>query len=255
MSLSERAAATWYETFEVGSYWADMSGVASPFALLQMMQDVAWKHAQALRFGYSDLGARNQFWVLSRLSMHVNRYPQWGETVRLESWTSGTSRLFALRDFRLYDDDEKELMKSVTAWLVVDQETRRPIRPERIVSELSSPSMPSQFQNAPEKLAPVEWEAERPLQYDTRIRYSDIDPQGHANNTRYVSLMLDGLDAEWHRTHWLRRLTVNFVKECTAEDSVRVVGRIDNDTQQSVHSVTRIEDGSVAAALSADWSS
>lgn len=255
MSLAGNARSSWYETFEVGSYWADIDGVASPYALLQMMQDVAWKHADALRFGYTDLGIRNQFWVLSRLSMHVNRYPRWGETVRLESWTSGTSRLFALRDFRLYDDDEKELMKSVTAWLIVDQETRRPLRPEQIISELSIPSLPSQFQHAPEKIAPPDLNAKRAFQYETCVRYSDIDAQGHANNTRYVSWMLDGLDVEWHRTHRLRRLSVNFLKECTAEDLVRVDGSIDGETGQSLHSVSRIEDGDIAAVLSANWSS
>ncbi|TVQ23965.1 MAG: hypothetical protein EA383_12340 [Spirochaetaceae bacterium] len=247
------AGPTWYETFEIGSFWTDVNGVASPQALLQMMQDVAWKHAQALKFGYSELGAQNQFWVLSRLTMDVRRYPRWGETVRLESWTSGTNKLLALRDFRLYDDDERELMKGVTGWLIVDHGSRRPLRPEGIVAELSIPSLPSQYDGGPEKVRAPDSDSDGQTTYGVAARYSDIDAQQHVNNTRYVSWMIDGLSADWVVSRRIRRMSVNFLKECNLGDTLRIAHECLPERDQTRHSVLREADGQYAAHMQLHW--
>ncbi len=244
---------TWYETFEIGSFWTDVNGRASPHALLQMMQDVAWKHARALKFGYSDLGARNRFWVLSRLIMDVSRYPRWGETVRLESWTSGTDKLLALRDFRLYDDDERELMKSVSGWLIVDHESRRPLRPEGIVKELSIPSLPSQYDGGPEKVRTPEPDDGTQTTYSVAARYSDIDAQKHVNNTRYVSWMIDGLSEDWVVNRRIRRMSVNFLKECNLGDTLQIAHTYPPEQDQTRHSVLRESDGQYAAHMHLHW--
>lgn len=219
------------------------------------MQDVAWKHAKALQFGYSDLGSRNQFWALSRITMQVTGYPRWGDTVRLESWTSGTNRLFALRDFRLYDDEERELMKAVTAWLVVDSESRRPVRPETVLQDLVVTSLPSQFQDPPEKITPPDTDHGAGVSYETTARYSDIDAQSHVNNTRYVSWMLDSLGPSWHESRHLHQLSVNFLKECVLNDVLDVSCTVSEDQTRSDHAITRIDDGTRAAVMSLRWRS
>lgn len=232
---------TWHDVYEVSSYWADMTGHAYPHGILEMMQDSAWRHAEALGFGYTDLGQESLLWVLSRLDVDITRMPRWGETVRLETWPTGTHRLFALREYCLYDDDERELLRANSAWLVLDGESRKPRKPGPVVEGRNIPLNPGNYDEAPGKIAPPDENTTD--RYELRVRYSDIDAQRHVNNARYVEWMLNGLPDDWMDTYWPRRLSVNFLRECVAGDEIAIrTGREDDEHQQRTsHSVMGVK--------------
>lgn len=143
---------TWHDVFEVSSYWADLSGHLYLHGALQMMQDSAWKHAESLGFGYTHLGAASLLWVLSRLDLHITRMPEWGETVRLETWPTGTHRIFAMREYCLYDDDERELLRANSAWLVLDGESRTPRKPQAVMEGNNIVLNPGNYDETPGKV-------------------------------------------------------------------------------------------------------
>ncbi len=250
---------TWHEVFEVGSYWADISGHLYPHAMLQMMQESAWKHAEALRFGYTDLSEKSLLWVLSRLTADITRLPAWGESVRLETWPTGTHRLFAMREYCLYDENEREVLRANSAWLVLDTEQRRPRKPGPIIESQDIPLNPGNYDEPPAKLDATSADsAHLENTLDTRahrVRYSDIDVQRHANSAKYLEWTVDSLPDDWLIHFRPRTLSINFLRECEIGDTLSVsgyCGRSDRDarTFQTVHND---RDGKVSCAVLADW--
>lgn len=250
---------TWHEVFDVGCYWADLSGHLFPHAMLQMMQESAWKHAEALRFGYSDLSRQSLLWVLSRLTADITRLPAWGESVRLETWPTGTRRLFAMREYCLYDENERELLRANSAWLVLDAERRRPQKPGPIIEAQGIPLNPGNYNESPAKLDAVCPESDlSDWRLDTatyRVRYSDIDVQRHVNSAKYLEWMLDTLPDDWLIRYRPRTITINFLRECGIGDTLSISGYLKhNERDTRTHHTARHDgDGKVACSVLADW--
>lgn len=182
---------------------------ARPGALCAMMQESAWRHAESLGFGYTHLAEAGRFWVLSRLVLEWRRQPGWGEELELTTWPSGHQGALALRDFRFSGAGEAWI-EAVTAWLVVDRSSRRPIRPREALILPEEYNPPRAMDETPPRIPDL------PAPGRTRrveAAWSDIDLNGHVNNTRYVDWMLDGFDPEFHRAHLPRRLEMNFLAE------------------------------------------
>jgi medium-chain acyl-[acyl-carrier-protein] hydrolase len=81
------------------SYFINRFGKLSTSYMFYQMQDIAWEHAAKLGFGYDNLKVDEQFWVLSKLLVKINRRPVWGEDFSLETWSRGTDGFFGYRDF------------------------------------------------------------------------------------------------------------------------------------------------------------
>ncbi len=96
--------------------------------MANFFQEMAYHHANQLGFGYDDLKEKQTFWVLSRMKIRIDQYPVWDDKVSVETWHRGMERLFGLRDFRVMDQSGKILGKATTAWLILDSQTRRPVR-------------------------------------------------------------------------------------------------------------------------------
>lgn len=244
---------TWHDVFEVGSYWADLSGHIYPHALLQAFQDSAWKHAEALGLGYSHLDRDSLLWVLSRLDIHITRLPEWGETMRLETWPTRTHRLFALREFCLYDDDERELLRANSAWLVLDGQARRPVKPQPVVEARNIPVNPGNYDDPPPKVQDVT--SEPSGEYSLRVRYSDIDAQGHVNNARYLEWMLNAMADDWLLRYRPREISINFVKECRIGETLKVsyTPSSTEARERTRHAI--YQDGAPVSLLSVAWDS
>jgi medium-chain acyl-[acyl-carrier-protein] hydrolase len=54
------------------------------------------------------------------------------------------------------------------------------------------------------------------------VRYSDLDMNLHANNTRYAQWVLDSLPPGWRRAFELTEYEVNFLAEAREGDSVAI---------------------------------
>ncbi|MBN1783740.1 MAG: hypothetical protein JW812_02105, partial [Alphaproteobacteria bacterium] len=118
----------WTEDIIVRSYDIDQYGRLSPLPLCDFLLDAAGNHAQKLGLSLHDLQSRQYTWVLSRMILKMDIYPVWRDTITIHTWPSGIEKLFALRDFEITDEQNRVIGAGVSAWLVIDVESRRPVR-------------------------------------------------------------------------------------------------------------------------------
>jgi medium-chain acyl-[acyl-carrier-protein] hydrolase len=158
-------------------------------AFAAQLQEVAWEHANVLNVG-KQFFEENRFWVLSRLQIKVNRLPTWGEEVILKTWPKGIDKLFALRDFEMKTREGEVLLSATSAWLIMNRTSRRPIRPDEIISRLKPIANVEAIAGTAPKIESAQTTSRHICTRTARA--SDLDMNGHVNNVAYLRWALDG---------------------------------------------------------------
>ena len=174
------------KNFEILSFQIDPSGKLRWASLADLLQEVAWKHADSRDFGQI-LFDRGFMWVLSRFEIHVRAMPSWGDTIKIETAGRGIDKLFALREFRVTDNNGKVLANAMSAWLLLDIKSKRPQRPSAVLPPELFESTPS-GDSLPEKILLPE----QPKTGKTfKVNHSDLDMNNHVNNVSYIRWIED----------------------------------------------------------------
>ncbi|MFP4113160.1 MAG: acyl-[acyl-carrier-protein] thioesterase [Spirochaetota bacterium] len=221
------------EHFTVRSYEVDPDGRLRLVVLVRMLQEAAWQHAHILGKGFHHREEGALFWVLSRLRLHIDRYPRWGDAFTVRTYPVGTEKLFAVREFALHDEADEIIARATSGWLVVDGGRGRPVRPERVVSDLvlADREFPADLDRAADPPT-----ADSPTADHVRavgpqpVRYRDIDQYRHVNNASYLEWVLDAADPDRAMTACVSDLAIDFLKETLLGDTYTV--RLQSDSSQ-----------------------
>ena len=201
-------------------YQTDSRTVLTPAAFMDLAQEIAYWAAQRLGFGYDTLHVHHTAWVLSRMHIHLENPPRWRDEVQLYTWHKGAAGLFYLRDFHLKDKDGRSLVTATSSWVVIDERTRRLVRPEDLQHLLDVGEVEHAIaEQAPKVQLPRGSEAEPAGEHG--VAYSDIDLIGHTNNVRYVVWAMDCLPYE-EACQPVKDLYINFIQETKAGETVQL---------------------------------
>ena len=227
------------DEYTIRSYEADAQGKATMPLLCRFMQESASNHAEHLGFGISWLAENDFAWFLTRQLVVMDSYPRLGETIQVITWPKGRDRLLWYRDFEILDSSDTVIGKAVTAWLVIDLDRRRPKRTDTLPSLHPPNDVESTLPRRPAKIAGL---SEITRSDSVRVGYRDLDVNEHVNSARYVEWILDGFHAEFHKSHRLEELEVNYLAEALYGDTLSS-HREDTDGQTFLHSLVRDGDG------------
>jgi acyl-ACP thioesterase len=156
-------------------------------------------------------------WILSRQKLVMSAWPHWGDELLVRTWVRPTRGPQVHRDYEVLVGDRK-LGECVASWLTLDVRTRRPIRPAVAGANLDF-RLDGALAFTPDKIA-----LRRDLAETARfsVRNSDLDVNGHVNNTRYAQWILDSTPLESHPTWRVDRYEVNFLAEVQVGDAVAI---------------------------------
>jgi acyl-ACP thioesterase len=242
---------SWEDEYSISFYEVDAKNEVFLPVLWSFMQETAWHHADHLRVGYSDLMGHQYFWVLSRLSVQMEKYPCWGDRIRVKTWLTGTGRLFALRQFSISDLAGKILGTARSAWLVLDLKNRKPQKIEPLFKHLRHLFDPLLPVEEPEKLtAPVQPKSTKSYE----VRYSDIDIHHHVNNIKYIEWILDSAPFEINQTHQIHTFEINFLAESSYEDAISIqTETLQESPPVFLHRVSREGEGKELCRARTGW--
>jgi len=241
-------AQPWTESFAVRSYEVTPHGRASLQTLCKYCQEVAGNHAQALGLSRDAMLDRGLAWVLMRLRLQVQRYPEWGHTVRVETWPSGVDSLHATRAFLLRDGNAAPLARGTSAWAVIDVKRRRPVRIPDDVYDIEPPDRPRPLDFATRRVHALE-QADRARRFD--VRFSDLDVNQHVNNVRYVEWALEAAPREMLLTQQPTEIDIQFRAETGLGETV--VTQLQQDADRLLHRLRRTRDDKTVAQATTQW--
>ena len=201
----------------VKSYFINRFGELSTSFMFYQMQEIAWEHANLLGFGYNRLKQDNQFWVLSKLLVRIDRLPLWTDDITIETWSRGTDGFYGYRDFNFTDSSGADIIQATSSWLVLDAETRKIVRLKKFkefpeYSESLFGINPGKV-NAPDTGHNLDF---------IPVLFNEIDINQHFNSGRYIERITDSYPFEFHEKYELKEFEINFIKEGIPEDRLAV---------------------------------
>lgn len=213
--------------FTIASYHTDLNARLRPGALLEMMQEMAGAHAEELGVGRTKLITQNLVWVLTRLEVRMDRWPSFGETMTIETFPMPNRRWFFPRYFIFRNALGQQIGCAGSMWVLLDVTNRKMSRPDPVIglmpdnSDLIAPmGMPATVSDAPGE----------PVVAEHTSVYTDLDMNGHVNNTRYVDWCCNALGIETLRQQEFASFAVNFNQEVLPGQVIRTELRRDADT-------------------------
>jgi len=213
----------WQETIPVRFGAIDKSDRLTLNAVFQFFQEAAISHAENLGCGREDMARTGQVWILSRISVLVDRRPKYRETVTVRSWPRGGEKLFAMRDFDIRDSGDIPAVSARSAWIIVDIAKRRPLRPQSVMDNLPQneglDALPPQAGGA----AALAERSNLQKAAERKALYTDVDYNGHVNNVRYVQWIEDTLDPQLLERAEKIRLDVNYTNEILGGEVVEIL--------------------------------
>ncbi|MCL2264998.1 MAG: thioesterase [Treponema sp.] len=221
----------WQETIPIRFGLIDRSDTLTLDAIFRFFQEAAISHAENLGVGREDMANTGQVWILSRMSVLVNRRPRYRDTVTVRSWPRGFEKLFAMRNYEIKDKDGVSVVSGRSAWLVVDMEKRRPLRPQIVMDRLPQNEKLDTFTAADNAAAALEERTNLQKTAERKAGYTDLDYNGHVNNVRYIQWIEDTLNLHVLEKAAKIRLDINYLNEIFEGETVEIYSaQIDEKT-------------------------
>lgn len=209
----------WQEEFTMRFWDVDKTDRLTLSGTFDLFQEVAIVHSEQLGVGRDILTEKKQAWILSRMSVLIERRPLKGETILVRTWPRGAEKLFAMRDFDIRDKDNNTIVRGRSAWLVLDTEKHRPLRPQPLME-----TMPENkgMDALPDGALGIDAEPGIAQIAVRKAGYSDIDYNGHVNNARYVQWIQDIMDPGLLYGAAQMRLDINYLSEVKPGETIEM---------------------------------
>lgn len=239
--------------YKVHVYETGPDGRLNLYSLFNYLQDIASDHAVKLGFGRDDLMKDNRFWVLSRIYAVISEWPMWEDSIIVETWPNGTENLFALRDFKVRYPDGRHIASATSSWLILDQSTKKILRPDNILSqynpELHPDKLPIRYAV---KLKPANDDG--PVFPGHMIKISDLDVNLHTNNVRYLTWVYDTYNLDFVMKNPPQSVEINYLSESHINEEIIIKTSIEKETFTShYHSVFRVDDNKELCRIKIEW--
>jgi acyl-ACP thioesterase len=187
-------------------------------SFFRLMQDIATEHAEVLDIGKANTLDKGLYWVITRIELDIIKMPKYLQTVTLKTYPGDDLRFIFPRYFQLEDEKGNILIKASSTWMVLNKESHRiclnPFEGKRIPPEHYEGEQP-----LPTKVIS---DSDISLVENRKVRYSDIDLNGHLNNTKYIDYIIDLHDSEFYKKHRISHFLINYEKEMKDNDVLDV---------------------------------
>lgn len=194
--------------FEITDNCVDRYGRLKSSMILFYAQEIAGMHCTELALDYETLAKRRLFWAVTRHKVQVTRLPRIGETIHIETWPMPTTRVAFPRSVVAYDRAGQELFRAISLWVLMDLDTRRMILPGKSGITVAGTLRGNELA-VPSGVISRELVQTR----DRTVCFTDLDRNGHMNNTRYMDWMDDLFSSDFHAGRSLREMTICYNAE------------------------------------------
>ena len=236
------------QSFTITDLHVDRYRRLKPAVLLYFTQEVSGHHADRLGADWETLAEKKLFWAIIRHRVEITRLPEADETITLETWPMPTTRVAYPRATVAYDEQGNILFKSVAIWVLMDTETRAMVLPGK--SGVEVPGILRGIEGAMSASVSVK-DADRCA--SRTVAFSELDRNGHMNNTYYLNWAQDLLPSEFHAQHSLRAFNICYLAEGREGQTMDLLWTVSPEGVLSVEGKTGGEDAHRIFAVTVEY--
>ena len=194
--------------FTVEAMHLDRFDRVKPSVYLYFAQEAAEDHCHLLGTDWNAMAEKGLFWAVIRQKIEILSQPKVGQTLRVQTWPMPTTRVAYPRATAAFDPEGNEVFRVISLWVLMDVKTRAMVLPGKSGVEVLG-SLRGCEMASPASLNPKQTDRED----SRRVVYSELDRNGHMNNTRYLDWLNDLLPSDHHRENPVKAVTVCYHAE------------------------------------------
>ena len=185
-------------------------------------------HSNDRGYGVNYLNSVNKTWVLSRLSVELDKIPAIYEDFVVETWIDSVMRYFTNRNFKITNKDGYVYGYGKSIWAMIDTTTRQPVDILKTSNETISEYLETDYANPIKKSSRVKLDDDLKLQQSILTTYSDIDINGHVNSIKYIEHILDLFPIEYYKKYRIKKFDIAYIMESHNNDKLNFYTNIDS---------------------------
>lgn len=197
----------------------------APFAILDVFQDIAGKHANTYGMSFENLIDNNQIWVLLRVKYQVIKNIPLYSKIKAITWPKEKGLVDFDREFQIIDEENNVVINGISKWVILDANTRKIIPAKHIEYKASIPS-DSLFNDKFNKLTNFSIENLKPYEY--QVEFCDLDHNGHVNNAKYAIMVLNALKLK--QDELIKEFQIDFIHEVRGYKKIFLYYYFENKT-------------------------
>ena len=205
------------QTYKIEDIHLDCFGRVKPSVLLYFAQEAADQHCNLLGTDWDTLAQQQLFWAVTRHRVQITRLPTRGETVTVETWPMPTTRVAYPRSTVCYDSNGNELFRMISLWVLMNTQTRALVLPGKSGITVNGTLRGNELA-APGSLVPKQL----PNTVMRTVGYTELDRNGHMNNTRYMDWVDDLLPSAFHGAHPAREFSICYLSEAREQQQIEL---------------------------------
>lgn len=157
---------------------------------VRYFQDCSTFHSAAVGETIDIMEERKRAWMLSGWQLEINRYPRFGEEISINTWPHENKGILAQRNFEMRDAEGNRLIMANSIWFYFDLQTGMPrkIMAEDVECYGVEEKLPMNYKG---RKIPLPKNAEGIEKESFFVRKSDLDTNGHVNNSKYIEMALE----------------------------------------------------------------
>ncbi|MCR5743325.1 MAG: acyl-[acyl-carrier-protein] thioesterase [Lachnospiraceae bacterium] len=177
----------------------------SDTALLDLLQNCSTFQCEDMGIGveyYKEIG---RAWVLSAWQIAIDRRPKLGETLRIQTWSTGIKRALGSRNYRVIDAEGQTVVSAYSLWAYIDTSTMLMAECPQNEIDLYGISEALPMKVLPRRIKLMEdMTAQEPIE----VKYYFIDTNHHMNNAKYVmaaeEFLPEGFETKTIRVEYIK---------------------------------------------------
>lgn len=215
-------------------------------SLIQLMQETSMQNVLSLKLSVWDLEDKALSWVLLKKEIHIHSYPSVGDNIKIKTYPAGFERIFAYRDFKIYNSEDEIMATAASVWGLLDTKSRSLIK---IPSYEFYDVIPENELDRPSFKLSEKIEEQHSITFN--IMWRHLDWNHHVNNVVLVQKMLDAIPVEFLRSHTLSQFSIQFKNESILED--HLISSCEIVKGEIKHTIKRVTDNVVVALAKSRW--
>lgn len=219
--------------FDVGFKDVGKSNTVTNKAFLSFMEDVGGLHSESAGYGMNQIENTHLSWILLGWKLKILSRPTYGSKLKIVTWGRDFTKLYALRDFEVYDQNDNLVAIATSKWVLVNTETNRLTRIPPEVSLSYNIEQKSVFDESEFDFSiPDEPDNILNTFFYTVLR-KDIDINNHMHNLYYLDYAYEALPDDVYGNCDLKNIEIFYKKGCTLYNQIKC----DYHFEDGIHSV------------------
>ena len=210
-------------------------------SMFSFLEDIGGIHSNLVGYGLLDIPEKHKSWILLNWKLKFIRRPHYSETLRLKTWSRKIDKIYAFRDFEVYDEKGEKVAIASSKWALVDTQKLAICKIDQELLDAYTIEPVSVFEDEISKLT-------EPKNFidscTTQVTRDMIDINGHVHNLNYIDFAIQVIPFEIMRN--AKEVEVMYKKEIKSDCKIKCFYATENGYH---YAVLKSEDETVLHAI------